>query len=133
MKTLDAHKQKEYILDCGKDGEKVIERMVSAIKHGSINKVLGPFVLVIDTTKLSSVTNAPAWYMAIAGVEYPNKLIDIKGVTKKDICEILDGMSDKCGKLLAATEHTPDEVSPTEIVAAHPQSDNESNEFIKDM
>eukprot|EP00957_Ditylum_brightwellii_P013505 1018907-Ditylum_brightwellii.AAC.1 len=31
-KTLDAYKQKGCILDCGKDGEKVIERMVAAIE-----------------------------------------------------------------------------------------------------
>eukprot|EP00957_Ditylum_brightwellii_P141342 10769579-Ditylum_brightwellii.AAC.1 len=31
-KTLDAYEQKGCILDCGKDGEKVIERMVAAIE-----------------------------------------------------------------------------------------------------
>eukprot|EP00957_Ditylum_brightwellii_P209967 15364431-Ditylum_brightwellii.AAC.2 len=42
--------------------------------------------------------------MAITGVENPNKLIDIKGMTKEDAHEILDGKLYKYGKLLADTE-----------------------------
>eukprot|EP00957_Ditylum_brightwellii_P152853 11634313-Ditylum_brightwellii.AAC.1 len=39
MKTLDAHDQKDCILDCGKDGEKVIKRAVAAIECRSANGV----------------------------------------------------------------------------------------------
>eukprot|EP00957_Ditylum_brightwellii_P070342 5343667-Ditylum_brightwellii.AAC.1 len=140
MKIIDAHEQKDCILDCNKGGEKVIERVVAAIEHSSIDGVLGPLAHAIDATKLRSVTEASAGYMSITGVDCPNKLIDIKGMTKEDVHELFDVKLDKYGMLLAATEvtamtfqHTPAGVSPTEIVVAHPQSNNEPNEFIKDM
>eukprot|EP00957_Ditylum_brightwellii_P030112 2279129-Ditylum_brightwellii.AAC.1 len=107
--------------------------MVAAIERRSANGVLGQFTLAIDVTKLISVAESSAGYMTITGVEHSNALIDIKGMIKEDIHEILDGKLAKNGKLLAATEHTPAGVSPTEIIAACPQSNNESNEFIKDM
>eukprot|EP00957_Ditylum_brightwellii_P023712 1789424-Ditylum_brightwellii.AAC.1 len=140
MHALDAYKQKGYILDCGKDGEQVIERMVAATECRSIGEVSGSFVLAINATKLSSVTEASAGCMAINGVQYFNDLIDIKGITKEGVCQILDRKLDTYSNLLAAAEVaimtvqcTPAGVSPIEIVAAYSQSKNESNKFIKDM
>eukprot|EP00957_Ditylum_brightwellii_P190019 14466324-Ditylum_brightwellii.AAC.1 len=104
MKIRDVCEQKDCILDCGKGSEKVIERMVAAIEHRSIDEVFRSFALAIDAIKLSSVTEASAGYMAIIGFEHSNKLIDIKGMKKEDIHEILDEKLDKYGKLLADTE-----------------------------
>ena len=42
--------------------------------------------------------------MAIIGSEHPGELIDIKGMTKEEVREILDGKLDKYGNLTAATE-----------------------------
>eukprot|EP00957_Ditylum_brightwellii_P127501 9723339-Ditylum_brightwellii.AAC.1 len=65
MKTLDAHEQKDCILDCDKDGEKIIERMVAATECRSVDGVSGTFALAIDATKLSSVAETSAGYMDI--------------------------------------------------------------------
>eukprot|EP00957_Ditylum_brightwellii_P005361 409184-Ditylum_brightwellii.AAC.1 len=77
--------------------------MAAAIKHRSVDGILGLFALAIDATKLSSVAESLAGYMAITGFEHPNALIDIRGVTKEDVQEILDGKLPQYGKLLAAT------------------------------
>eukprot|EP00957_Ditylum_brightwellii_P114879 8760722-Ditylum_brightwellii.AAC.1 len=57
--------------------------MVAATECRSIDEVSGPFALTIDATKLSSVAEALAGCMVITGVEHPNALIDIKGMTKR--------------------------------------------------
>ena len=63
-------------------------------------------------------------------------------MTKDKVQEILDGKSDEHGKILVATEvkvtvmlfqDTPSGIPTMEVVAASAQSNNESNNFIKEM
>ena len=104
MQELNARDRVECILECGKDGKKVTDRMVAAIKRRSMGGVPGPFSLAIDATKLSPVIEASYGYMAITGAEHPDELIDIKGMTKENVKNMLDGKSDEYGELVAATE-----------------------------
>ena len=104
MQELNARDREECILACGKDGEKVTERMVAAIKRRSIGGVPGPFSLAIDATKLSPVIEASSGHIAIIGAVHPDELIDIKDKTKDEVRKILDGESEEYGNLEAATE-----------------------------
>eukprot|EP00957_Ditylum_brightwellii_P103268 7870877-Ditylum_brightwellii.AAC.1 len=69
-------------------------------------------------------------------------MIDIDGLSKDSVRKILDEESKEYGKLPPATEikvavmifqSAPDKVPPTETIVAHPQSNNESNEFVQAM
>ena len=170
-KQLNAKEREGCILDSGKDGEKVVERMTAAIKRRSnANGKMPSFSLAIDATKVVSVLEASSQYKCILGGAHPAHMIDIANMTKGEVRQILDGKSKEHGKVELATEikvcsycvllfllwrplanmlyvissfifkvtvmsfqGTPSGISPMEIVAARPQSNNESNDFIKDM
>jgi len=100
------------------------------------------FALAIDATKVPQVVETSLGYKAIIGGEHPNHLIDVSGKDKDAIKLILEGKDPIIGKIKAASEvkvtvmsfqHSPPGVPPTEIVAALPQSNNESNDFIVSM
>ena len=100
------------------------------------------FSLSIDATKVPQVIEASTGYKAIIGGEYPNHLIDIKGKSKEEVDAILDGKDKRYGVLEEATEvkvaiatfqNCPPGLPPSEIIAARPQSNNESNDFVKEM
>ena len=104
MKTLNARERKDCILNSGNNDERVKERMNEAIKRRTVGGVSPSFSLAIDATKVSPVLENSSGYMAITGAEHPNELIDIRGLSKEDVREILDGKSKKYGKLPKATE-----------------------------
>ena len=81
-------------------------------------------------------------YEAIVGGEYPNQLISITNKSKAEVKNILAGNDETIGKISCASEvkmtimsfqGTPPGRSPFEVVAVHPQSNNESNDFIIEM
>jgi len=101
-----------------------------------------PFSLAIDATKVPQVLEASQGYKAIVGGEHPNHMIIIKDKTQDQVKLILDGKDPAIGKVTAASEvkvaimsfqHSPPGISPTEVIAARPQGNNESNDFIKMM
>ena len=107
-----------------------------------------PFSLVIDATKLPQLLELSHRYKSTIGNEYPNHMIEMEGKTKCQINLLLDGISRKdidnniLGKINNATEvkviimsfqlSLPGMLN-TEVIAARPQSNNESNDFIIDM
>jgi hypothetical protein len=104
-KKLNARERDCCILDSGKDGEKVVERMIAAIKRRSNGDGKMPsFSLAIDATKVASVLEASSGYQAILGGAHPSHLIDIKNKTKYEVRDILDGKSKNHGKIELATE-----------------------------
>ena len=177
MQTLDAREREECIFTCGKDNRIIIERIAAAIKRRtSPDGHVPSFGLAIDATKVSQVIEVSSGHKAIFGVEYPNEMIDIVGLSKDKVREILDGESTEHGTRTPASEikvcimccmfvlylhnmlavlvlthtlyppvsrisqvailtfqSTPPGIPPSEIVAARPQSNNESNEFVKSM
>ena len=104
MKELNARERKECMLACGKNNEKVVERMVAAIERRKSMGASGTFSLAIDATKLSPLLETSLAHAAIVGAEHPNELIDAKGLTKDQVKEILSGKSKKYGKLEPASE-----------------------------
>ena len=78
----------------------------------------------------------------IIGGEHPKHFIPIEDMTKEKVEEILDGKSDIHGNISIASEvkvtvmsfqDTPRGIPVMEVVAGRPQSNNESNDFIKEM
>ena len=104
MKELNARKRKECVLACGKNNEKVVERMVAAIEHRKSMGASGSFSLEIDATKLSPLLKILLAHAAIVGAEHLNKLIDAKGLTKDQVKEILSSKSKKYSKLEPASK-----------------------------
>ena len=97
------------------------------------------FALAIDATKVPQVIETSLDYKSIVGGEYLNHLIGVEGKEKEGVQAILEGKDPKLGKITVASEvkvtvmsfqHSPPGVPPTEVVAACPQSNNESNDFI---
>ena len=79
--------------------------MTTAIKRRTSPDGLVPsFGLAIDATKVSQVIEVSSGHKAIFGAEHPNDVIDIGGLSKDDVCKILDGKSKEYGKLTPATE-----------------------------
>jgi hypothetical protein len=97
------------------------------------------FSLAIDATKVPRVIEASSGYKAIVGGEFPKHMISVAGKKKEEVELILEGKDQSYGKIVAASEvkvtvmsfqHSPPGVPPTEIVAARPQGNNNSNDFI---
>ena len=106
------------------------------------------FSLAIDATKVPELLELSSEYKAVIGAEYPNHLIDISSLNKDEVNAIVqnkpqgDGKK-KCGSQLKKTPATEIKIamltfqpngvkgiSPTTVVAACPQENNESNDFI---
>ena len=94
----------------------------------------------IDATKFAKSLVVSSGFQAIIGGEYPKHFIDIKGKSKYQVKKILDGKDDDMCKIDLASEikvalltfqSTPSGVPISELLAARPQSNNESNDFIK--
>eukprot|EP00978_Attheya_sp_CCMP212_P004720 scaffold10357_cov66-Attheya_sp.AAC.6 len=118
---LNAQDRSSCILD--DDHNIVVSRMKNAIADRAID----------DKTPVSST------YKAIIGGAHPNHKVDVTGLLNDDINVILDGTS-KSIKLEEANEvkvaivsfqSTKPGVSPSVIVAAHPQSNNETSDFVQ--
>ena len=102
-------------------------------------------------TKVPQLLEIAYEYKAVIGAEYPDHLIDISNLDKNDVDAILanNPMGDgekKCGSQLknkpasevkvAVLSFQPNGakgIPPTAVVAARPQGNNESNDFIIDM
>ena len=143
MQRMDAVDRTECILDAGKDDACITQRMSDAIARRANNggSTLA-FSLAIDATKTPEVLEVGSGFQAVIGGEYPTHLIDIKEKSKEDVRKILMGTSEEFGNIKTATEvkvavmsfqRSPKGIPPFEVVAARPQSNNESNDFVKAM
>jgi len=148
MEKLNAREKVPCIVDSGKDGELVVKRMADGIirrcpnfKEGDKNQAV-TFTIGVDATKVAPSLELSARYQVVLGGEHPNDIIPINGKSKEEVKAILDGTSRDYGEIPKATEikvavmsfqSSPDGVPVYEIVAARPQSNNESNDFVKDM
>ena len=143
LRRLDAKDRQDCFLDEGENGVLVRGRMDEAIARRNDNdKRSVAFSLAIDATKVPPLLEASTGFSAITGGEHPDHLIDISNKTKAEVDDILNGKDKTLGKIKCATEvkmtvmsfqGTPPGVSPFEVVAVRPQSNNESNDFIKEM
>ena len=148
MEKLASREGVACIVDSGKDGALVVKRMEDAIKRrcpnfkdGGKNQAV-PFSIGIDATKVAPSLDLSARFKKVLGGEHPNDVIPIDGMSKEEVTAILDGKSmeygdiEKCTEIKVAVmsfQSSPDGVAIYEIVAARPQSNNESNDFVKDM
>eukprot|EP00957_Ditylum_brightwellii_P095779 7297463-Ditylum_brightwellii.AAC.1 len=98
--------------------------------------------MAIDTTKVLPTIEISSCHKVIVRAEYPNHKISIAGKTKDDINSLLEGKDPVHRKFSAASEikvtvvsfqGSPPHIPQSEIVATHPQSNNDPNDFIKDM
>eukprot|EP00957_Ditylum_brightwellii_P178697 13611206-Ditylum_brightwellii.AAC.2 len=99
------------------------------------------FSLAIDATKVAKVCEISSTYKAIIGGAHPSHMVNVESLPNHDIAVILNGTS-KSIKIEEATEikvtimsfqTTKGGTSRSVIVAACPQSNNESSNFIHAM
>jgi hypothetical protein len=145
LKILNASERDSCILCNGKDTTTTDlgKRIDAAIKRRSNNEGNRvTFAISIDATKVAKVLEVSSGFQAIIGGEYPKHFIDIKGKSKEQVTKVLDGTDDIMCKIAEATEikvalltfqSSPPGVPISELVAARPQSNNESNDFIKEI
>ena len=72
-------------------------------------------------------------YKAIMGSVYPNHCISIEGKTKDDIESLLKGlnMALEVKAAIILFQNCPKGISPTVVIAARPQSNNETSSFTR--
>ena len=92
--------------------------------------------------KVPEVLELSSGYKALVGGAHPKVLIDISGKSKEYVDLVLAGKDPEHGKIPLASEvkiavvtyqGSPPGINPSEIVAARPQTNNESNDFIMEM
>ena len=143
LKSLNAHERDSCILDSGKDTTDLAKRIDAAIERRSNNGGgTVTFGISIDATKVAKILEVSSGFQAITGGEYPKHFIDIKGMSKDQVTMILDGKDDVMCKISQASEikvalltfqSSPPGVPISELVAARLQSNNESNDSIKEI
>ena len=143
LKSLNARESDSYILDSGRDTTDLAKRIDAAIECRSNNGGgTVTFGISIDATKVDKSLELSFGFQAIIGGEYPKHFIDIKGMSKHQVTKILDGKDDVMYKIAQASEikvalltfqSSPPGVSISELVAARHQSNNKSNDSIKEI
>ena len=150
LKSLNARNCKEAIIDSGEDNQNVHVRMKEAIlrrKSDSSNKVAFP--IAVDATKVAKILEVSQPMKGIVDGAYPQHIVDISGKSKEEVKAMLNGtkinnkesddppliieLADEIKVAVMTFQDSPSGVAPTEVVAARPQSNNESNDFIKFM
>ena len=116
--------------------------MEAAIEQRNMQGGERTFSLAIDATKVAQVLEVSHAHGAIIGGEYTQHMIPIDGMDKIKVQELLDGKLEEYGKVYIASkvkvtvlsfQDTPSGVLTMEFVTGKPQSNNESNDFIKGM
>jgi len=139
LRKLNARDRTDCILDGGHDA--VVLRMVNAAKDRAVDGSPVTFSLAIDATKVAKVCEISSAYQALVGGGYPNHNVNIAGMDSDDVKSILNGTS-KSTKIDLATEvkvavmsfqSTEKGVAPSIVVAARPQSNNETSNFVQAM
>ena len=126
--------------------DNVKERIIAAIRRrspqnsdGGSGKNNVTFGIAIDATKVVRNVEHATNFKAIVGGEFPNHFIPTEGMTGDQVQEIIDGKSKKYGKIPEASEEKfalivfqegPPGMPKMEVIAARPQSNNESNDFV---
>ena len=131
MRSLNSRDRDPCVLDSGENDSLVIKRMVEAINR----RPKCSFSLAIDATKVARLVELARGYGAILGGEYPQHIISIEGMKEEKVKMIMDSTKESTEiKICVMTfQDAPAGVTRSEIVAARPQSNNESNEFVKAM
>ena len=143
LRSLDSRERDSCILDSGTDGSDLAKRIDAAIER-RLNNGGAPlaFGIAIDATKVAQNLEVSSGFGAILGGEHPLQFIRIQDKTKEDVTNILDGKDVSIGEIPLASEvkvalltfqGSPSGVPISELVAARPQSNNESNDFIKEI
>jgi hypothetical protein len=140
MQRLNARDRSSCILE--DEHNIIVNRMKNAMATRAIDdKTPVTFSLAIDATKVAKVLEVSSTYKAIIGGTHPNHMVSVNDLSEDDIAAILNGTS-KSISIEDATEvkvaimslqTTRGGVSPSVIVAARPQSNNESSDFIQAM
>ena len=142
VRRMNAKDRKDCIIDSGNDDQKLLQRMEQAVKRRQVNGVVGAFHLSIDATKVVRVLELSRPHGCIMGGAHPQHMIPVDGLAKSDAVAIMDGKSKTYGQVDEATEVkvavmsfqcTPRGTPVMEVVAARPQTNNESNDFIEEM
>ena len=144
LKSLNARERDSCILDSGKDTTDLAKRINATIERRANNSGGGTvsFGISIDATKVAKRLEVSSGSQSIIRGEYLKQFIDIKGKSKDQVKNILDGKDDDMCKIALASEikvalltfqSSPPGVPISELVADRTQSNNESNDFIKDI
>ena len=143
LRRLDAKDRDGCILDADDAGAKTGARIEAGVERRSNNNGSSlAFSMAIDATKVPEVLELSSGYKALVGAAHPKQLIDISGKSKDNVRLILDGKDPEHGTIPLASEIKiavvtyqggPVGINPSEIVAARPQTNNESNDFIMEM
>ena len=96
LKILNSRERDDCILDSGKDTTDLAKSIDAAIERRSKNNGGGTvsFGILIDATKVAKSLEVSSGFQAIIGGEYPKHFIDIKGKSKDQVKNILDGKDD---------------------------------------
>ena len=142
MRRVNTRERKDCIIDSGDNRRLIAKRMTQAIKRRKKNRLSTVFHLAIDATKNAKVLEVSHAHRKIIGGAHPNRLIDIEGRTKTDVQKILDGNSTTHDIFFVANkikvtamlfQNSPAGIPPIEVVAARPQTSNESATFANMM
>ena len=106
LKILNSRERDDCILDSGKDTTDLAKRIDAANERRSKNNGGGTvsFGISIDATKVSKSLEVSSGLQAIIGGEYLKHFIGIKGKSKDQVKNILDGKDDDMCKISLASE-----------------------------
>ena len=143
LRQVNSREKSASILECGECDCTIKKRIEDAILRRCMgrDKTSAPvvsFSIAIDATKVVQNVEVSSGYRAILGGEYPKHFIPIGGISKEAVEEILDGKSihgdiPKASEVKVAIiifQNARLGVAKFEAIAARPQSNNESNDFI---
>ena len=106
LKILNYCERDDCIIDSGKDTTDLAKRINAAIERRSKENGGGTvsFGISIDATEVAKSLEVSSGFQAIIGGEYPKQFIDIKGKSKYQVKNILDGKDDDMCKISLASE-----------------------------
>lgn len=142
MQELNARERSECIY--ASEYEDIVARVSTEIRQRAIDPSSSSsspsrpslpvsFTVAIDATKLAQVIELSAAYKAIMGSVYPNHCISISGKTKEDIESLMKGleMASEVKAAIISFQNCPKGVVPMVVIAARPQSNNETSSFTR--
>lgn len=139
MQELNARERSECIYASEYDdivarvSTEIRQRAIVPSSSSSSRSLPVSFTVAIDATKLAQVIELSAAYKAIMGSVYPNHCISISGKTKEDIESLMKGleMASEVKAAVISFQNCPKGVVPMVVIAARPQSNNETSSFTR--
>ena len=138
LRKVNSHDRTGSILECGESNSAVVQRVGDAITRHHVDGEDDSFSIAIDATKCVQNLEVSSGYGAVLGGEHPKHFIPFGGMSKDEVKAILDGKSvhgdiPKASEVKVAIiifQNSPPGVPKFETIAARPQSNNGSNDFI---